>query len=147
MSFFIKDGEVWDKYDKIWNVIKDKLGIKFHSEPVYKDKYLKAKVREFDDVIKTNLLGDDMPKENMHYTCTASITIDPVLRIDKKNHPQVYLEECKYRAKKIQMSRFTNTELKSDSEPSDSDLDSEKVGLKFDAELMAKLEKSGSDSE
>ena len=45
------------------------------------------------------------------------------------------------------MSRFINTELKSDSESSDSDLDSEKVGAKFDNELMARLEKSGSDSE
>ena len=35
MSFLIKNDEVWDKYDKIWDVIKDKLGIKFHSEPVY----------------------------------------------------------------------------------------------------------------
>ena len=43
------------------------------------------------------------------------------------------------------MSRFTNTELKSDSESSDSDLDSEKVGSKFDNELMAKLENSDSD--
>ena len=43
------------------------------------------------------------------------------------------------------MSRFINTELKSDSE-SDSDLDSEKIGAKVDNELMAKLE-SGSDSE
>ena len=83
-----------------------------------------------------------MPKENMHYACIACITIDSVLRIDKKNHPQVYLEECKYRVKKIQMSRFIK-QLKSDS---DSDLDSEKVGSIFDAELMAKL-KSGSDSE
>ena len=45
------------------------------------------------------------------------------------------------------MSRFINTELKSDSQPSDSDSNSEKIGAKFDAELMAKLEKSGSDSE
>ena len=87
-----------------------------------------------------------MPKENMHYTCIACITIDSVMRIDKKNHPQVYLEECKYRVKKIQMSRFINTELKSDSESSDSDLDSEKIGSKVDAELMAKLE-SGPDTE
>ena len=43
------------------------------------------------------------------------------MRIDKKNHPQVYLEECNYRAKKIQMSRFINTELKLDSE-SDSEV-------------------------
>ena len=76
----------------------------------------------------------------MHYTCIACITIDSVLRIDKKNHPQVYLEECKYRAKKIQMSKFINTELKSDSVPSESDLDSEKIGSKFDNELMTKLE-------
>ena len=34
MSFFIKDDE-WDKYNKIWYVIKDKLGIKFRSQPVY----------------------------------------------------------------------------------------------------------------
>ena len=40
------------------------------------------------------------------------------------------------------MSRFMNTELKSDS---DSEFDSEEES-KFDAELMAKL-KSGSDSE
>ena len=146
MSFLIKDDEVWDKYHKIWDVIKDKLGIKFHSEPAYEYKYLKAKVREFNGVIKTNFLGNDVPKENMHYTCIACITIDSVLTIDKKNHPQVYLEECKYKVKKIQMSRFINTELKSDSESSDSDLDSEKIGSKFDAELMAKL-KSGSDSE
>ena len=25
MSFFIKDDEVWDKFDKIWDVIKNKL--------------------------------------------------------------------------------------------------------------------------
>ena len=84
MSFLIKDDEVWDKYDKIWDVIKDKLGIKFHSEPVYEYKYLKAKVREFDGVIKTNFLGNDVPKENMHYTCIAYISIDSVLKIDKK---------------------------------------------------------------
>ena len=132
MSFLIKDDEVWDKYDKIWDVIKNKLNIKFHSEPVYEYKYLKAKVREFDGVIKTNVLGNDMPKENMHYTCMACITIDSVTKIEKKNYPQVYLEECKYKIRKIQISRFINTELDSDSGSN--------------AELMIKLE-SDSDSE
>ena len=99
MSFFIKDDEVWGKLAEIWDVIKNKLSIKFHSKPIYEQKYLKAKVREFDGVIKTNFLGNDMPKENMHYTCIACITIDSVMRMDKKNYPQVYLEECKYKAK------------------------------------------------
>ena len=44
MSFLIKDDKVWDKYDKIWEVIKDKLVINFYSEPVYEYKYLKATV-------------------------------------------------------------------------------------------------------
>ena len=57
---------MWDKYDKSWDVIKDKLGIKFHSESVYNHEYLKAKVKEFDSVIKIIFLGNDMPKENMH---------------------------------------------------------------------------------
>ena len=100
MSFLIKDDEVWEKYEQIWDVIKNKLSIKFHSEPVYDETYIKAKVREFDGKIKTNFLGNDVPKENIHYTCIACITIDSVLRINKKNNLQVYLEECKYRTKK-----------------------------------------------
>ena len=97
MSFLIKDDKVWDKNDKISDVIKDKLDINFHSEPVYEYRYLKAKLKEFDGVIKANFLGNDVPKQNMHYTCITCITIDSVLRIDKKNHLQVYLEECKYK--------------------------------------------------
>ena len=112
MSFFIKDDEVWNKYDEIWDANENKLGIKFHSEPVYEYRYFKAKVRELDGVIKTNFLGNDMPKENMHYTCIACITVDSIKNIDKKNHPQDYLEECKYRVKKLQTSRFINTELR-----------------------------------
>ena len=50
-------------------------------------------------MIKTKFLGNDMPKENMHYTCIAGITIDSIMNIDKKNHPQVYLEVRKYRVK------------------------------------------------
>ena len=95
MSFFIKDNEVREKYEQIWHVIKNKLSIKFHSKPIYDQTYLKAKVREFDGVIKTNLLANDTPKENMHYTCTASITTDSVMKTDQKNNPQVYLMKLK----------------------------------------------------
>ena len=34
MSFLIDNDEVWEKCDKIWDVIKNKLSIKFHSVPV-----------------------------------------------------------------------------------------------------------------
>ena len=80
----IKDDEVCEKFEQIRDVIKNKQGINFHSEPVYDKAYIKAKAREFDGVIKTNFLGNDMPKENMHYICIACTTIDSVMRIDKK---------------------------------------------------------------
>ena len=35
MSFLIKDDEVLDKYNKMWDVIKNRVVIKFHSKPVY----------------------------------------------------------------------------------------------------------------
>ena len=66
-------------------------------------------------MIKTNFLGNGVLKENMHYTCIACITIDSVMRMDKKYFPQVYLEECKYKISKIQTSRFINTKLDSES--------------------------------
>ena len=44
--------------------------------------------------------------------------------MNKKNYPQVYLEDCKYKIKKIQTPRFINTELETDTEP-DLETDSE----------------------
>ena len=129
MSFLIKDDEVGEKYEQIWDVIKNKLKIIFDSEPVYEYKYLKTKVKEYDCMIKTNILNNSMPKENMHYTYIGCITIDSVMKMDKEYFLQVYLEECKYKIKKIQMSRFINAELDLDSDSDshdDSDDDSDK---------------------
>ena len=71
------------------------------------------------------------------------------MKIDKKNRPQILFRRMQIYGLDFiwsrQMSRFT--ELKSDSESSASDLDSEKIGAKVDKKLMAKLEKFGSDSE
>ena len=51
MSFVIKDDDVLDKYNDIWDKIKETLSIKFHNTPVYDEQYIKAKVREFNGAI------------------------------------------------------------------------------------------------
>ena len=84
MSFVIKDDDVLDKYHEIWDKIKEALNTKLHSMPVYDEKYIKAKVRKFNGVIKTNFLGVEIPKENVHGACIACITIDSVMRMEKK---------------------------------------------------------------
>ena len=75
-------------------------------------------------MIKTNFLGDEIPKESMHYTRIACITIDSVMKMEKKNYPEVFLDECKYRMKKTKMLKFINIKLKSEAElESDSKLE------------------------
>ena len=132
MSFAIKDDDGLDKYNEIWNEIKETLSIKFHRMPVCDENYIKAKVRGLNGLIKTKFLSDEVPKENKHYTCIACITIDSVMRMEKKNYLQVYLEECKYRMKKTKMTKFIEAELESESE---SELESDiELELKSDTE-------------
>ena len=97
--FLIKDEKISEIYEDICYVIKKKLGIKFNSDPVYYEKYIKAKVYEFVSKIKTKILGNGLGKEKIHFICIACVTTDSVMRTDTKHHPQLYLEQCRYRAK------------------------------------------------
>ena len=56
--------------------------------------------------------------------------------MEKKNYPQVYLDECKFKPKEIKMAKFINTELESEPE---SELESD-----IELELKSEL---GSDTE
>ena len=68
MSFLIKDDDVSDEYNEIWNRIWKTLGIKFHSMLVYDEKYIKAKAGEFSENFKSidanlkNLCWDQLHK-------------------------------------------------------------------------------------
>ena len=89
LSFKIQDDEVYIKYNQLWNKIKELFGVTFYSEPIYKDKYIKTKVKTFSSVINTLFTGDEIPKGRVQYTCISCISIDSVLRVHKKNYPQV----------------------------------------------------------
>ena len=84
ISFMIEDDSVLVKYNEIWNKIKKTLRIKFHSMPVYDEKYTKAKVKEFNSVVNTNFSGDKVPKEGVHHTCIVCICIDSVMKMRKR---------------------------------------------------------------
>ena len=45
--FLIEDDEIWENYQGIWYVIKNKLSIKFHSKPIYDKTYLKRQSKRF----------------------------------------------------------------------------------------------------
>ena len=101
MSFKIKSEDVYLKYAEIWNKIKSILNAKLHSQPIYDDKYIKTQGKTFNNTINTLFSGDEIPKERINYVCISAICVDSVLRTDKKNYPQVYLEQCKYKEKRL----------------------------------------------
>ena len=45
MSFLIKDDELLERYNDIWEEVKDSLKIEFDSERACNEKYLKAKIK------------------------------------------------------------------------------------------------------
>ena len=44
MSFLIKDDELLEKYNQIWEKVKNTIKEKFDSKPVYNEKNLKTKI-------------------------------------------------------------------------------------------------------
>ena len=87
LSFKIEDKSVYLKYAEIWNKIKSVLNVKF----------IETKAKIFNNTINTLFSVDEIPKEKIHYVCISAICIDSVLSVDKRNYPQVYLEQCKYK--------------------------------------------------
>ena len=71
MSFVVDDKELLKEYIKIWGKIKDLIGTKFDSELVYGDKYIKTKIKSYQNDIKTNFHGTGnsrkLPKESCSY--------------------------------------------------------------------------------
>ena len=110
-SFKIEDESVYLKYPGTWNKVKSILNVKFHSQPIYDDKYIKTKVKTFNNTINTLFSGDEIPKEIIHYVCISAICVYSVLRTDKKSYPQVCLEQCKYKIKKRELVGFIDDEV------------------------------------
>ena len=111
MSFLIEDDSVYLKYTRIWNKIKGLLNVKFHSQPIHDDKYIKTKVKTFNETINTLFSDNKVSKERSHYICIAAICIDSVLKIEEKNHPEVYLEQWKYKIKRRKPVDFIDAEV------------------------------------
>ena len=86
MSFVIDDEEVYKKYNKIWEVVRKLLKLKFTVSPVRDDKYIIAKLKIFNGINRTTFTNNTIPFEKEHYTCISAIDIDSVLKIDNKEH-------------------------------------------------------------
>ena len=83
MTFLIKNDELLKKYNKIWDKVSNFMKKGFDSEPVYKDKYLKTKMKSYEGKINTNFHDNKVPKEGSQYICLSVTLIDSVLEQGK----------------------------------------------------------------
>ena len=119
MSFATDDEKISEKYNKIWEVIRNLLKINFAVSPVRDDKYLVAKLKIFARINRTTFNNNSIPIERNHYICIPAIDIDSVLKINKSAYPQAYLEQCKYKLKKRKIVNYIDDEIIDE----DSDID------------------------
>ena len=59
------------------------------------------KIKIYAGSIITNFHKNKMPKEKAPCKCLSIIMLDSVIKANKKYHPEILLEECRYVQKKI----------------------------------------------
>ena len=122
MSFVTNDEKIYEKYNEIWEVIRNLLKIDFTVNPVRNYIYLVAKLKIFNKINRITFNNNNyIPMERNHYICILVIDIDSVLKTDKRAYPQDYLEQCKYKLKKRKTVNYIDDEIID--EDSDSDID------------------------
>ena len=77
--------------------MKNNLMVKFNSKPVYNDKYIKTKIKIYNDRVYTNFQHNKIPKDNEYYACFSAILLDSIFFNSDK--AQRFLEEFKYAIK------------------------------------------------
>ena len=133
MSFRVNDKQFLKFYNTIWEKIEKLMKIDFESKPVYgdNDKYIKTKIKIYENSIVTNFHNKKIPKEKVSCKCLSIITIHLVIKANKKYYPQTHLGECEYIQEKIKTKNYIDEDLEnsgSDSESNnetESDIDNE----------------------
>ena len=75
---------------------KNSITKEFSSEPVYNEKYVKPKIKYYNEKINTNVHNNKIPKKVSQFICLSVVLINSVFRTGKNYYPRVFLEECKY---------------------------------------------------
>ena len=98
---------------------------KIDSKPFYgnddNSKYIKTKIKTFQDSIITIFHDKKMSKEKIPCKCLSIIVLDSVIKTDIKYYAQTFLEECVYKQSESELE----LELESDSGSSDDETKSD----------------------
>ena len=103
MSLHIDDDKLLKKYKTIWTKLEDLQSIELDALPVYDGRYIKTKIRTYDDKIYTNFCGLNVPEDGVECESFKVIYTNPLLVYGNKYYLQVYLDNCAYKIVNKQM--------------------------------------------
>ena len=87
ISFLIKGDELLEKYNEIWEKVKNSIKKEFDSQPAYNEKYLKAKIKSYNGKINTNFHKNKTPKEGSQCIFLSVILINSGFRTGNNYYP------------------------------------------------------------
>ena len=96
ISFLIKNDELLEKCNEIWEKGSNSNKKAFYSKPVYNKRYLKTRTKSCEEKINTKFRNNKIPQEGCQCICLSLILIGSVYRKGKTYYSQVLLEEFKY---------------------------------------------------
>ena len=117
MSLMIKDIELLKNCNKTWKKIEKLMKIDFYTKTTYgdDDKYIKPKIKTYEDSIITNFYNKNgskkIPEEKVPHKCLLIIILDSVIYAYENHHPQTFLEEWKYTKENKKKNNYIDVEL------------------------------------
>ena len=77
LSFKVDDNKLLKRHSRIWEIISNLSNIEFNIEPVYgdNDKYIKTKIKMYENRVNTNFQGKELPKGDASYMCLSLIVL------------------------------------------------------------------------
>ena len=74
--FLMKDDELLEKYNEIWEKVSESIIKEFDSEPIYNEKYLKTKLKSYKGKINANFHNNKIPTEGSQCIYLSVILIN-----------------------------------------------------------------------
>ena len=84
MSSRIDDDNLLEKYKANWTKIEDLKNIELNALAAYDDRYIKTKIKTYDDEVYTNFRGLNVPEDGVVCESFTVISIDSLLVYDNK---------------------------------------------------------------